>query len=153
MVTRLAKFLVKAKTSTYAGGVGEKRLEDGSKELVYKEGDFRYRDRYFGFNPFCGQEIVWQKGEAIWAMNYYGQVISDFEPKKVYNFLRKALKKVKEDYPFRGPAHFRDEKFDYINTDSSGSISEFCGVERIFYDGKEVYIGYFHGGFIKGRVI
>jgi len=54
------KFIIKAKQNTYAksGEGGEEVLADGSKELVFKEKNFKYRDRYFGFNPFIGQEVV-----------------------------------------------------------------------------------------------
>lgn len=92
---QLSKFLVKAKISTYAssGEGGEKILEDKSKEFEFKEGILRYRDRYFGYNPFCGQEIVFQKDIPIWGMNYYGKVIS----KRVKNLIlsedQKALKR------------------------------------------------------------
>lgn len=149
----LDQFLVNAKTSAYASGAEEKKIKDGSKELVYEEGDFRYRDRYFGFNPFCGQEIVWQKGEAIWAMNYHGQIILNAADtawaKSVYGFLRKALKKVTNDRPFRGPAYFQDGEFRYINSEITGDVSRFNGTERIFYAIREIYKLYFHGGLIK----
>ncbi|MDI6721659.1 MAG: DUF5680 domain-containing protein, partial [Candidatus Aenigmarchaeota archaeon] len=85
----LSEFLVRAKLNTYAsvGESGEKMLEDGSKELVFEENEFKYRDRYFGFNPFIGQEVVWRKGKVIWAMNYRGRIISgDVSPKYVYKF-------------------------------------------------------------------
>ena len=63
------KFLVKAKINTYAtnGEDNEKTLLDGTKELEFKEGDFLYRDRYFGSNPFinrinenCSTLIIWK---------------------------------------------------------------------------------------------
>ncbi len=36
----LIEFLVKAKKNTYASG-GEINLEDGSKELIFEEGEYR----------------------------------------------------------------------------------------------------------------
>ena len=63
---KLSDFLVKAKINTYASG----------KEFDFEEKEFRYRDRYFGFNPFIGEEVVWQKKEIIWGMNYYGRIVS-----------------------------------------------------------------------------
>jgi len=63
----LSKFLVKAKISTYAseGEANEIVLEDGAKELTFEDGEFKYRDRYYGFNPFVGEEIVWKNGKII----------------------------------------------------------------------------------------
>ena len=55
MENQLNEFLVKAKRKTYASGGKDRFLEDGSKELVFEENDFRYRDRYLGFNPFAGK--------------------------------------------------------------------------------------------------
>ena len=60
LMKELSKFLIKAKINSYAsGGEGSRRvLEDGGKEFVFEEGQLKYRDRYFGFSPFIGQEIV-----------------------------------------------------------------------------------------------
>lgn len=147
----LSKFLVKAKINTYAnGGERETRiLEDGSKELAYEENEFRYRDSYFGFNPFIGEEIVWQNGKVIWAMSYYGRITSEIvSVKQVYQFLRKAMRQVKEDRPFRGPNNFKEDDFEYID-ESKGTIDSFVGAERIFYRREEIYRLNYHGGFIK----
>ena len=146
----LSNFLVKARINTYAS-IGEgkedevRALEDGSIEFVYEENGFRYRDRYFGFNPFIGEEIVWQNGEVIWGMNYYGRITSDVVPEKqVYEFLRKALRQVTEDRPFRGN-NFREGDFEYIN-ESKGTIKSFNGVERVLHKGQEIYRLNYHGG-------
>lgn len=70
---QLSKFLVKAKISTYASGgeEEEKVYSDGSKVFEFEEKEFKYRDRYFGYNPFIGEEIVWQNKKVVWGMNYY----------------------------------------------------------------------------------
>src|SRR3989344_7155175 len=103
---KLEEFLVKAKVNTYArsGERGEKKLDDRSRELTFIEGKWRYRDRYFGFNPFGGEEVVWQKNQAVWLMNYQGRVILKNVPvEDVYVFLKKALKLVRKSSSFRGP--------------------------------------------------
>jgi len=66
-ISQLNKFLVKAKINTYtsSGEGGEKVLPDGSKEFKFIEKELKYRDRYFGFNPFVGQEIVFQNRKII----------------------------------------------------------------------------------------
>ncbi len=148
----LAKFLVNAKISTYAsvGEREEKVLEDGSYELTYEEGEYKYRDRYFGFNPFIGEEVVWQNGKIIWAMNYYGGITSEIPAKEIYAFLKKAMRQVKEDRPFRGPGNFREGDFEYID-ESEGDVNNFIGAERILYKGKEVYKLSYQGGLVKGK--
>lgn len=147
----LDEFLVKAKVNTYAsvGEGGERNLDDGSKELVYEESGWKYRDRYFGFNPFIGEEVVWKDGKVIWAMNYYGRLISDkVLGKEVYEFLKKALQKIKKARPFRGPTEFIEGEWTYQD-ESEGMLDGFEGVEMIFYRREKVYELRYHGGVTK----
>lgn len=145
------EFILKAKINTYAGDGKEKILEDGSKELIYKENGLKYRDRYSGFNPFIDEELVWQDNKVVWAMNYYGRVISDIVPEKeIYQFLKESLKQIKKDKPFRGPDKFKQGDFEYINK-SKGDLGNFKGTEKILYKGQKVHIVTYHGGIIKGK--
>ncbi len=151
----LSKFLVKAKTATYAseGEASERVLEDGAKELTFESGNFKYRDRYYGFNPFFGEEIVWQSGEIVWAMNYFGKIYPDEVPcEEVYKFLQSAMRQVKEDRPFRGPNNFKSGGFEYID-ESTGDIHDFTGAERIIHKGQEIYRLNYHGGSMQRRRI
>jgi len=148
---KLSTFLVKAKTFTYAKGTDELLLEEGGKELVFEEGAFKYRDRYYGYNPFVGEEIIWQREVVVWSMNYYGTVHETAVPaKEVYAFLRKAMRNVSKERPFRGPEHFEEGDFSYRD-ESKGEVSFFKGVERIFYKKREVYVLEYHGGLIKPK--
>jgi hypothetical protein len=144
----LNKFLVKAKVNTYAS-VGESKeiiLEDGAKELTYEDGEFKYRDRYYGFSPFVGQEIVWKNNKIVWTMNYYAKLSSDtISPKEFYTFLQKALKQVQEDRPFRGPNNFKEDDLEYVD-ESTGNVNRFKGTEKIVYKGEEVFQLNYHGG-------
>ena len=152
-INQLSKFLVRAKISTYAssGEGGENLLPDGSKEFEFKEKKFRYRDRYFGFNPFVGQEVIFQNGKIIWGMNYYGRAISkSIPPKQIYQFLQKALKKIPKDKPFRGPRRFKKDNFQYLNK-IKGTLGKFKGEEKIFYKEQIVYKLSYHGGLIIGK--
>lgn len=145
---KLEQFLVKAKMHTYAssGEGGERDLEDGSKELIYEEGDWQYRDRYFGFNPFIGEEVVWKNGKVVWVMNYCGRVLSeDVSAKEVYEFLKKAMRQVKEDRPFRGPTEFLEGGFRYADK-NDGSAEDFSGIENIYFQDGKVYELRYHGG-------
>lgn len=147
----LIKFLVRAKINTYAseGEGGEKVLEDGSKELIYSEGDFRYRDRYFGFSSFIGEEVVWENDAIIWGMNYYGQIVSEaVGVKELYLFLQGALRRVNEELPFRGPERVMRGDFEYVN-EVNGDVKEFTGLEKILFQGKEVFRLVYHGGLVK----
>jgi hypothetical protein len=147
----LDEFLIKAKTGTYAsnGEASEQRLPDGSLELTYCEGEFSYRDRYFGFDPFSGQEIVFKEGKAIWSMNYYGRTVDKkFPAEEIYAFLQKALRQVTLVRPFRGPSIFAEGDFMY-NDESSGTLENFSGAERILSNRHKVYTLKYHGGTIK----
>ena len=149
----LNEFLVKAKISTYAseGERGEAILDDSSKELIYEKGNFKYRDRYFGFKAFVGEEIVWKEGKAIWGMNYYGEITSNpVSDKEIYTFLQKCLRQIKKERPFRGPTSFKEGDFEYID-ESQGEIDKFTGVEKILYKGEVVFFLNYHGGIIKKK--
>lgn len=149
----LKQFLVKAKMKAYAGSGegGAKTLSDGGKEIEYEENGFKYRDRYFGFNPFVGQEVVWQGDQIVWAMNYYGHVFNPLvRTQAVYQFLQKALAQVKEDRPYRGSPYFKELDFEYKNA-NRGTLDNFMGLEKISYKGEDVYRLDYHGGLIKSE--
>ena len=155
----LNQFLVGAKTNTYAAeNATERILEDGAHELVYENGIFRYRDRYYGFNPFIGEELVWENGKLVWAMNYFGgiypEVVDLVGSKEIYSFLKLALQQVQEDKPFRGPALFKNGNFTY-NNEARGTVNTFSGFERIIWRGevseklpgsRPLYACAYHGG-------
>lgn len=146
---KLHKFLVEAKKATYAGNGNEKKLLDGCRELVYEEGNLKYVDKYYGWKFFSGQEIVFNKEIPIWSMNYYGGSFkTTLFTKKIYNFLKKALSEVNEDFPFRGPKEFSEKNWGYKN-DLKGNLNNFKGREEIFYKKELVYELEYHGGEIK----
>jgi hypothetical protein len=153
---RLAAFLVEAKRRTYAGLDDDATIAApiiaGSKQLEYSDNGLSYRDIYFGMAFFVGQEVVTDKGQAIWSMSYAGGVSPDItDPDKflgVYAFLRKALLRIGEDRPFRGPLHFEQGGYRYVNT-PEGGLSEFHGTERIYLEGMPVYGLRFGGGIIR----
>jgi len=150
-IKQLSKFLVKAKINTYtsSGEGGEKVILDKSKEFEFIEGVFKYRDRYFGLNPFVGEEIVWQGEKVVWSMNYYGEIVSEIiSAKNVYQFLQKALKKITENKPFRGPDNFKMDGFKYVN-EIKGTVKKFGGEEKIFYKKRLIYKLIYHGGIVK----
>jgi len=142
----LKDFLVKAKINTYAGDGVANKLSDGSKELNYKEGIWKYKDKYFGFDPFAGQEVVFKNGKLVWMMDYYGNTFSDdITAKEIYTFLKKAMLKVSQDKPFRGPDIFQEGNFEYI-CKSEGSVDDFLGFEEIYFNNNKVYKLNYHGG-------
>lgn len=149
----LSEFLVKAKINTYASDEegGERKLEDGTRELVYKEDGYEYRDRYFGSTQFIGGEIVWQNKKAIWGMNYYGGLISDkVDFEEIFRFIREVLRLVGTDAPFRGPIELVKDGLKYKNN-AVGASDKFSGVEEIYFKDEKVYELRYHGGLIKNR--
>jgi hypothetical protein len=145
-----SEFLLQAKLQTYAssGEGGERILADGSKELIWEDGDYKYRDSYFGYNPFIGEEIVWQNSKAIWGMNYYGQIVSDqVLAKDIYRFLQTALRLIEIEKPFRGPDYFQEGDWEYQNT-TPGAVDKFEGLEVIYFQKEKVYELKYQGGLI-----
>ena len=144
----LKEFLINAKVNSYASGRDGTKLPGDGKEISFAENEFTYTDRYYGENPFIGEEIIWKNGRVVWGMNFYGGVSSKAAPVgDVYKFLQMALRAAKDDQPFRGPEHFAYQDFEYCN-DIHGAIEAFSGVERIFYQDEEVYQLAYHGGVV-----
>ncbi len=154
---QLEQFLVNAKTACYAGGAVASAtiapvrtvLADGCIEFTWHDGPFSYRDRYFGENPFAGEEVVWQDGQAVWVMNYYGQVLDErIPPGPVYAFLQRAMGLVQTDRPYRGPSYLQEMDFEYFD-ESQGGPNQFSGMESICFQGREIYRLLYHGGRLK----
>ncbi len=147
---KLNEFLLKAKLHGYATGEA-KKLDNGSKVFSYQEGEYEYKDTYFGFDPFIGEEIVFFRGTFIWGMNFYGKIISNkVSAKDVYDLLKKAMLHIKEDCPFRGPSEFKENDFKYTD-ESEGTIEDFKGKEKIYYKWELVYELEYHGGLVKKK--
>ena len=152
----LAGFLVRAKVQTYAGDGAEVTPQrPGFYELEYKEGDLEYRDSYTGFFRAPGQEIVRLKGIPIWAMSYNGGMADKYLKdlafsSETFAVLKKALKLVNKERPFRGPESFVDGDFEYID-ETEGDISLFNGSEKILYKGEEVFRQHYFGGIILNK--
>jgi hypothetical protein len=148
----LANFLVWAKKNSYAAGdkAIKVKLQDGATEIMHVEKNWKYKDRYYGGEPFCGGEVVFYNNEAVWAMNFYGRVAEDRHDQMgpIYKFLQKSLALIDASVPFRGPMKHAEGEFEYHNV-YNGNLTQFTGKEIITYRGKEVYCAYYHGGVIN----
>lgn len=152
----LPAFLVEAKRRTYAGLDDEATISTPllpeSKQLEYSAGNLRYRDIYFGMSFFVGQEVVSDDDRAIWSMSYAGGLGPGISDRKTvtatYAFLRKALLAVGEHRPFRGPAHFDEAEYSYLNA-SEGSLEAFHGLEQINLSGQLVFSLRYCGGRLR----
>lgn len=147
----LHQFIVQAKSATYVGD-GEKTnsSRQGSHDLVFENGRFSYLDSYFGGSDFIGQEVVYERNEPVWAMNYYGKII---EPEKITaavagQVIKVSLSKLYEEGRFLSGFEFVVDKFIYTDT-NEGGFQSFTGTEWITLDGVRVYELFYHGGMIK----
>lgn len=80
-------------------------------------------------------------------MVYYGWVAEGNETDPVYKVLRNALKKMPEDYPFRGPKEHKQNEFTYTNS-WKGNVNQFSGEEQITQKEKIVYKANYIGGLV-----
>ena len=138
-------FLVRAKKSTYAAGENEVlSSKPDSHDFRYTEDDYLYMDTYFGGQKFIGEECVWIKENAVWAMNYYGQSLNEN-----FNsaFLKEALSNVSVSMPFRGPEFYQKGDYMYL-CQIQGDFENFSGEEKIYCKQEKVYICTFHGGLV-----
>jgi hypothetical protein len=152
----LADFLVEAKKLTYAsGGSGStyavSPLLALSHQLEYRQGDFTYRDIYFGEFHFAGQEVVCHKNIPIWSMCYAGGWTNALKDEKevgaLASVLQAALRNPTPHCPFRGPDSYRETPYRYLNT-HSGDLYSFEGRERIEKNGEVPYKLSYCGGLL-----
>lgn len=150
----LLDFLIRAKKATYASQGDEASvpsLLEGSRQLEFRSDPYFYRDIYFGMRFFVGQEVVYHREKPIWSMSYSGGVEEESDldsAKAVYAFLRKAMRQVSADCPFRGPRLFAEG--DWVYRDShQGSLQRFEGEETISFADRVVYRLTYSGGLIR----
>ena len=144
----LAEFLVSAKRNSYASGSTGKQEKDHSTLFEFEEGDWRYKDQYYGTDHFIGHETVWKKKRPVWGMNYHGIKLDTlFDDKRLFTFLREALQRVEASRPFRGPASYSARDLTYADY-NTGDPASFRGVEFIYQTGRAIYQLDYHGGTI-----
>lgn len=146
----MLKFLVKARTKTYASSGGKVTPAFvGSEQLEYRENDWFYRDLYFtGNGIFTGLEVVYFQNQPVWSMCYYGNFKKTTE-EEIDKVLRKALLKNYQKTRLWDHVEWSFENYKYICVpDYQGSIDEMAGSEKIFKDGQDIYLLYYAGGFI-----
>jgi hypothetical protein len=146
-------FIVEAKASCYVGGSGEadpSRI--GSSDLAYEKGPFSYRDSYFGGTDFIGQEVVWENGLPIWAMNYYGRIDRDdlMSGADIVHDrqMRPALGAMHRQGRFLGGFCHEIGKYRHVAA-KTGDCTKFTGEERNVVDGEAAYRLDYQGGLIR----
>ncbi|NMP25099.1 hypothetical protein HIJ39_22635 [Sulfobacillus sp. DSM 109850] len=144
-----------AKRQTYAAQGDDASVEPllpGARQLKYGHGAFFYQDVYFGVAYFVGQETVYDEGQPYWSMSYAGgvdpAVTATDEIRRIYAFLRSALREVSVEHPFRGPSHFRAADFEYRNT-CEGQFDPFHGTEVIRQQDRTVYTLHYSGSIVR----
>lgn len=124
----------------------------GATQMQYSRGLYSYKNTFFGFERYSGQETVHYDNRPIWGMGYNGGLINhymwDLQPQWIYAVLRAALAQATEELPFRGPLTYEYYGFEYINH-PLGHLAEFLGEETIKYRGSTVYHLWYVGGFIR----
>lgn len=139
-------FLLRAKRATYAGkGPEAASSRPSSHDLHYAESDMLYIDSFVGSERFTGEEVLWNGGQPLWAMNYTGRVMDDgFSG----DFLKEALLLVSREYPYRGPLVHHNGDYVY-HCSVHGEFEWFNGSEEIFCRDTKVYECAFHGGLVR----
>ncbi|WP_429929966.1 DUF5680 domain-containing protein [Agrobacterium vitis] len=150
-IDQLNEIIVRAKASTYVGaGTPVNSSRDGSHDLLWSDGDWRYLDSYFGGTDFIGQETVWHGSAPVWAMNYYGYILRPelIDAQRAGATIKAALSSMYQQGRFLGGYEWTGEYGTYIDR-SDGNAAHFRGREVIIVDGSEAYALDYCGGLIK----
>jgi hypothetical protein len=148
---RLEAFIITAKAATYAGnGKKVEPTRPGSIDLSYEDGDLLYRDSYFGAGDFIGEEVVWYRGEPIWAMNYYGYILvpEELSPEESGKVIKESLTALYSEGRFLSGFKHQTSLGIYIDT-NVGDVSNFHGLEWTERGGQRLYELRYHGGLIR----
>jgi Domain of unknown function (DUF5680) len=147
----LHRFIIRAKKATYvAGGAKDEASRPCSHDLSFRDGDWIYRDSYFGGTDFMGQETVWYRDEPVWSMIYYGYILRPdlIDGDRAAQTLRAALSvenaqgRLLDNFEWPGPhGHFR--------ISSEGTIERFTGRETISVNDVVAYALDYLGGLVK----
>jgi len=173
----LSKLLHDFKVEAYAGGGKYSDTPFNTKRYVCERGIWRFTDEYDGDACFAGMErlarvITPEKCFGVWHMVYSGKILStvnwkeisrkerttiyrleELSRRKIFDFLREALKAVPIDFPFRGPlrnfTHKDFPNFEYVNTLFNGEdVAHANGFERINFKRDVIYEGFWQGGLL-----
>ncbi len=147
---KLQKFLIVARTKTYAGNQGKvKPLLLGSDQFEYQESDWFYRDIYYtGNGIFMGLEVVYYQNKPTWSMCYYGNFKQTTE-EEIDKILRQALLNNWQTTRLWHYVEWIKENYKYVCVpDNQGSIAEMAGTEKIFKNNRQIYYFYYAGGLI-----
>lgn len=147
----LNSIIVRAKAATYVGGgtpVSASRRR--SHDLTWSEGEWSYLDSYFGGTDFAGQEVLWFRGEPIWAMNYYGTIRLPelIDAERAGATIKAALSAMYRQGRFLGGFEWTGEHGTYVDR-SEGDAAHFHGHEAILVDRQKAYALDYFGGLIK----
>jgi hypothetical protein len=148
----LERFIVTAKAAAYVGGKTEERVlfRPGAHEITFEQQNYRYLDSYFGGTDFLGQEVVWQEGTPVWAMNYYGRIIDPerLDGERAGAVIKQALTALYQEKRFLGGFTYQHVFGEYVDQ-AAGDYRSFLGAERILVDNRLAYQLDYHGGLIK----
>lgn len=145
-IDELISFRLEANVKTYAAFMNEvESSRPASHDFRYENGKYVYHDTYVGGEEFAGEEAIWKEGQAVYAMNYMGRVLSDgFSG----NFLKEALRAADKNMPYRGPELYQSGENTY-RCRVTGDFAWFQGYEEIYQGDIKVYECVFHGGSLR----
>ena len=148
----LFEFIDRAGKATYVGGGKYEKNPERPDffELIYGEGYLEYRDSYTGHSRSGGQEVVRLNGKPIWWSGYGGGMVKGQEnlSDRTFEFLKKALSSEEKGFDsLRGPHQFTDNDWKYVYT-QDGDVTDFYGLEQIYYKDKKVFWHRAVGGLI-----
>ncbi|WP_337267631.1 DUF5680 domain-containing protein [Oryzifoliimicrobium ureilyticus] len=147
----LNRTIVAAKAASYVGGgKTSPSSREGSHDLAWTSGDWRYLDSYFGGTDFIGQEVLWFCGEPVWAMNYYGYITRAdlIDGTRAGDTIRAALSEMYRQGRFLGGFDWSGPSGVYRDR-NEGDAFHFKGRETIAVAGTEAYALDYSGGLIR----
>lgn len=150
-IEELRMFLFEAHTKIKGTNKPTYSSPEGTHQIVYENGGWKFEDEWYGTTPFSGFTKISYYGDVCWTMHYWGSFLVGFDQDKTCRLLMELLWDPDLNQPWRGrPGNTNFEGGGHYYNDSCGDISSFNGCEFI-HNSKNLmtYRSEYRGGLVK----
>lgn len=128
----ICKMLYESQIKYASGEVQPTTQPDGAHMIEIINGVWRYRNLWYGGEPFAGTTTIFMDDAACFVMQYRGRIMPYVEDKStILAALMQALQHPVAETPWRGPHKFKTNDGLRYRNQWQGGLRDFAGTELI----------------------
>ena len=128
----IRKMLYESQIKYASGEVQPMTEPDGAHVIEIVDRIWRYRDLWYGGEPYAGMTTIFMNDQPCFVLQYRGRIMPYVEDKRaVLAALMDALQHPVPDTPWRGPRKFRTSSGLRYRNQWQGGLRDFAGTELI----------------------